>query len=120
MRITYSIIFSVVIIAQLVCVFRARRSDKPIGKYVAALNSAVVPPLLGNLIIIGSHDKLISLIGSYMYFLGVDLVVEIGFLGRVGAVAFLHHVVLLPFGLGRGKRLVQRVDGDGEEGNRVV
>ncbi|WP_044973546.1 EAL domain-containing protein [Ruminococcus sp. HUN007] len=75
MRSVFSFIFTVVIIAQLVCVYRARHSGKPIGRYVAALNSAIIPPLLGNLIIIGSHQKILSLIGSYIYFLGVDLVV---------------------------------------------
>ena len=75
MRITFSAVFTVVIIAQIVCVIKARRSVKPIARYVAAINSAIIPPLLGNLILIGSHDKFLSQIGCYIYFLGVDLVV---------------------------------------------
>ncbi|MBR3023619.1 MAG: hypothetical protein IKH71_04105 [Oscillospiraceae bacterium] len=75
MRTIFSAVFTVVIIAQIVCVIKARRSVKPIARYVAAINSAIIPPLLGNLILIGSHDKFLSQIGCYIYFLGVDLVV---------------------------------------------
>ena len=75
MRIIFSAIFTAVIIAQIVCVYKARHSAKPIGHYVAAINSAIIPPLLGNLILIGSHEKVISQVGCYIYFLGVDLVV---------------------------------------------
>ena len=75
MRTIFSAIFTAVIIAQIVCVIKARRSVKPIARYVAAINSAIIPPLLGNLILIGSHDKFLSQIGCYIYFLGVDLVV---------------------------------------------
>ena len=64
-----------VLLAQLRCAFRAKHSGKPIGRYVAAVNYSLIPPLLGNLIIIGSHNKTISVIGCYIYFLGVDLVV---------------------------------------------
>ena len=75
MRIAFSAVFTLVILAQIWCAFRAKHSGKPIGRYVAAVNYSLIPPLLGNLIIIGSHNKTISVIGCYIYFLGVDFVV---------------------------------------------
>ncbi|MBR3026302.1 MAG: hypothetical protein IKH71_17860, partial [Oscillospiraceae bacterium] len=75
MRIAFSAVFTLVILAQIWCAFRAKHSGKPISRYVAAVNYSLIPPLLGNLIIIGSHKKGLSLAGSYIYFLGVDFVV---------------------------------------------
>jgi len=75
MRIAFSAVFTLVILAQIWCAFRAKHSGKTIGRYVAAVNYSLIPPLLGNLIIIGSHNKTISVIGCYIYFLGVDFVV---------------------------------------------
>ena len=57
-----------------VCIFFARRSRKPIGKSVAALVAALIPPMVGNLLIIMTQDHLVADIGSYMYFLGMDLI----------------------------------------------
>ena len=57
-----------------VCVFFARRSRKPIGKNVAALIASLIPPMIGNMLIIMTRDHLVADIGSYMYFIGMDLI----------------------------------------------
>ena len=57
-----------------VCIFFARRSRKPIGKSVAALIASLIPPMIGNMLIIVTQDHLVADIGSYMYFLGMDLI----------------------------------------------
>ena len=67
-------IFVLLIYALGVCALLARRSQKPIGKAVAVLELALIPPVMGNLLIVSSGDRLIAMIGSYVYFLGMDLV----------------------------------------------
>ncbi len=57
-----------------VCIFFARRSRKPIGKSVAALIASLIPPMIGNMLIIVTQDHFVADIGSYMYFLGMDLI----------------------------------------------
>ena len=57
-----------------VCIFFARRSKKPIGKSVAALIASLIPPMIGNIMIIVTHNHLVADIGSYMYFVGMDLI----------------------------------------------
>lgn len=57
------------------CNIRARRSRKAIGKTVALLDGALIPPVIGNLLIIASTGKTLSTIGCYIYFLGMDLAI---------------------------------------------
>ena len=57
-----------------VCIFFARRSRRPIGKSVAALICSLIPPMIGNMLIIVTPDHIVADIGSYMYFLGMDLI----------------------------------------------
>ena len=75
MRTALSVIFGVLIIALLVCMVFSRRSKKPIGKHVAFAMAGLAVPVLGNLIIIASTEKMLSLIGYYIYFLGMDIAV---------------------------------------------
>lgn len=74
MRIALSIIFVVIILALGVCVFFAMRSRKPIGKAVAQLVAALIPPVAGNLLIIASIYETLSIVGCYIYFIGMDVV----------------------------------------------
>ncbi|MBR4455001.1 MAG: EAL domain-containing protein [Solobacterium sp.] len=74
MRNRFAVIFLVLSVACAVTSFLARRSEKPIGRYVSALLFALVPPILGNLILTVSTVQAVSLIGLYIYFLGMDLV----------------------------------------------
>ena len=57
-----------------VCAAVARRSEKEIGKAVAKLCAGLIFPVLGNQIIVASVSRNLSLLGSYIYVLGMDLV----------------------------------------------
>ena len=74
MRLTYSIIYIVLIIALLACTVLARLSGRPARKSVCLLEASLIPPIVGNLLIISSGTRLPALIGCYIYFLGMDLV----------------------------------------------
>ena len=75
MRIAFSILFSILIGALAVCAVYARRSHKAIGKAVSFIDLALIPPVIGNLVIIASGSKIISTIGCYIYFIGMDLAI---------------------------------------------
>ena len=74
MRRLFSLIFIAVILALTICAILAKQSRKPIGRPVMVLDIALIPPVLGNLIIVYSSDHLLSLIGCYMYYMGMNLV----------------------------------------------
>ena len=74
MRVALSIIFVVLILILGVCVFFAARSRKAIGKYVALFVGSLIMPVAGNLFIISSVFETLSVVGCYIYFLGMDLV----------------------------------------------
>ena len=74
LRGTYSVIFVLLIYALGICAVLARRSNKPIGRAVSMLELALIPPVMGNLLIVGSGERYIALIGCYVYFIGMDLV----------------------------------------------
>ena len=74
MRIALSIVFALLVAILGVCAFIAYKSHKPIGKSVAILLVALMPPVIGNLCIIASPFESLSLAGCYIYFLGMDMV----------------------------------------------
>lgn len=74
MRIEFTIIFSLLILILTVCTVSSMQSKKIIGKSVAFLVCSLIPPVIGNLIIICSTDKFPSMLGYYVYFLGMDAV----------------------------------------------
>lgn len=74
MRIALSVIFIALILVLGVCTFFARRSHKPIGRPLALLLSSLIPPVWGNLFIVASEVETISLIGCYIFFLGMNYV----------------------------------------------
>ena len=73
MRIAFSVLFFILIALLIPCAFIAKRSRKPIGASVALFLSAIIPPILGNLIIVASGNEIFSSVGCYFYFLGMDL-----------------------------------------------
>ena len=75
MRLRLIVILIVLIAALLVCAFLALRSKKKLSNNVAALLLAIVPPMLGNCLIIASISELVSVIGMYIYFIGMDVMV---------------------------------------------
>ena len=72
MRTIASVVFAVLIISLAVCAVFSVRSKRRIGKYVAAMLFGLLVPILGNLIIIISSDKILSYIGYNVYFIGMD------------------------------------------------
>ena len=77
MRIFFTILFAFLIIALLYCAHKARRSGKELGIPVMHMLLALIPPIVGNMIIIASTDEIVSTVGYYIYFLGMDLVVMV-------------------------------------------
>ena len=65
-RVLFSIIFVVLILALGSCAQTAFRSHKAIGRSVALLLIGLIPPVIGNLVIISSTYKLGAAIGSEM------------------------------------------------------
>ena len=74
MRHAFSMLFVVLIAALTSCAVIAKRSRKPIGSAVALLETSLIPPVFGNLLIIGSSRRAFALAGCYTYYLGMDLV----------------------------------------------
>ena len=73
LRVTFGILFLVIIIAMAVCTRIARHSGKRIGFTAAGLLAPLMLPMIGNMIIILSGNRTVSLIGCYLYYLGLDL-----------------------------------------------
>ena len=74
MRYAFAVLFIIMVLALLACVSVARRSYKKIGGTVAMLIGMLIPPVIGNLIIILSTAKIPATIGCYIYFIGMDAV----------------------------------------------
>lgn len=74
MREKYAVIFLCLIFALAVCAVTSLRSRKSIGKYVSLLQCSLIPPVIGNLILIISGDRAFSTAGCMIYFIGMDLV----------------------------------------------
>ena len=74
MRSAIALVISVIAVALSVCTNIAHRSGREISHKLALLLTALIPPVLGNLLIIIAHGRLLATIGSYVYFLGMDYV----------------------------------------------
>ena len=74
MRLALSVILTLLVLILGSCSFFAFRSKKPIGKAVAYLVASLIPPVIGNLFIIASPYEMLSKVGCYIYFIGMDLV----------------------------------------------
>ena len=74
MRVAFPVIFFGLIVALIVCAVFARRTRKSIGRPVMFLLLALIPPMIGNLILIVSTNRALSAVGYYIYFLGMDFV----------------------------------------------
>ncbi len=74
MRSTFSIVFLIMALSDGICAFLAWRSHRAIGKPLAALLTALIPPVIGNMIIISTGRYELAIVGCYVYYLGMDLV----------------------------------------------
>ena len=72
MRLAFGIMFAAIIVAMAVCVRTARHSGKRMGFSAASLLAPLMLPMIGNMIIILSGNRTLSLIGCYLYYLGLD------------------------------------------------
>ena len=70
----YFRVFICLIILQIVCAIKALRSGKPIGKYVAMINGAIILPIVGNMIIIKAKTQGISYFGYYLSYIGMNTI----------------------------------------------
>lgn len=61
-------------VALAVCSIKARKSGKAIGNAVANLIASLIPPVTGNMLIILSSNYNLSLVGCYVYYIGMDFV----------------------------------------------
>ena len=73
MRLAFGILFTAIIFALGICVWIAWHSGKRIGFAAAGLLAPLILPMAGNLIIILSSNRTISLIGCYIYYIGLDI-----------------------------------------------
>ena len=74
MRTAIAIVVLTLALALDICAWAAHRSKKEIAPAVVVLLTGLIPPVLGNLLIIISHTKGLATLGSYIYFLGMDYV----------------------------------------------
>ena len=74
-RVAFGIIFLILIIALILAGVASYRSEKPIGKNVFWLEMALIAPVFGNLLIIVSTKRLLTLIGCYCYYIGINCTV---------------------------------------------
>ena len=58
-----------------VCAVDAKRHYKKLGKAVAWLDLAFIPPILGNAIIVMAKRRMVALVGCYIYYVGMDFVI---------------------------------------------
>ena len=71
----FSVIFAVLSVAIAVCALVAYHSEKEIGKSVSMLLVSLLPPVIGNFLIISSSTRLPAEVGCYMYYIGIDFTV---------------------------------------------
>ena len=75
MRLGVSVLITILLVALFICLVSARMSKKSIKGYVAFLIAGMSCPVVGNLILIASSNQMLSNIGCYVYFLGMDTAV---------------------------------------------
>ena len=75
MRLLFGVILFVLAGVLAVCSGIARKSGKAIGNAAANMLLCTIPPVAGNAVIILSSQRVISTIGCYTYYLGMDLII---------------------------------------------
>ena len=70
----YILIFLVLLATQAFCGIKALIAKRTISKWVFYLNLAVSLPIIANIIITASSNRLVSIVGYYMYYIGMVFV----------------------------------------------
>jgi GGDEF domain-containing protein len=73
LRLAFGILFLAIIVSMAACARVARCSGKRIGSAAGVLLLSLILPMVGNGIIILSGNRVVSLIGCYLYYLGLDV-----------------------------------------------
>lgn len=73
MRILIAALIGLVAAALVCCALISSRSDKEIAPKVTGFLISLLPPVVGNLIIIIAHTEGFSLFGRYLYAVGIDI-----------------------------------------------
>ena len=73
MKLTYSLIYILLMVGLASCTVFAKRSPRPIRGAVAWINAALLLPLTGCFVIMHAQPKATALTGCYIYFIGLDM-----------------------------------------------
>lgn len=73
-RLAFAFIFAILIVTLGLCGFASYRSKKPIGRSVCLICLSLIPPVLGNMIIVSAITRNVALVGCYTYYIGMDLI----------------------------------------------
>ena len=73
-RLVFIFIFVLLIAILLLCGIASLRSEKAIGRSVCLFCFSLIPPVLGNMIIVGATTENIASVGCYIYYIGMNLV----------------------------------------------
>ena len=76
MRTMYSALFIVLTASLAFCAVKSFRAHKRISPTVSRLLVSLIPPMLGNAIIVATTNHLAAIIGYYVYFLGMNSVMS--------------------------------------------
>ena len=73
MRYAFVAIFALLIATLILCSRVSLRSIKPIGRSVSFFCLSLIIPLFGNLLIIGTCNEVVALVGYYLFYIGMDI-----------------------------------------------
>ena len=76
MRTMYSALFIVLTASLAFCAVKSFRAHKRFSPTVSRLLVSLIPPMLGNAIIVATTNRLAAIIGYYVYFLGMNSVMS--------------------------------------------
>lgn len=71
-RLAFSLIFVALSVALATCGMIAFRSKKEIGTPLGRMLFSLLPPVIGNLLIIGASTQAPAVVGMYLYYIGID------------------------------------------------
>lgn len=71
-RLFFSAVFAILILVLILCAINASRQYKALGMAVARLDLALIPPILGNCLVVASDNRMLSLVGYYLFAVGLD------------------------------------------------
>ena len=73
MRIAIAAVIAFVAVALVCCAYISKKSERDIAPKVTAFLISLLPPVVGNLIIIAAHTEGFALFGRYLYAIGIDI-----------------------------------------------